>query len=477
MNSTTPDSQPNPATVREPHAMRRGLVPLVLSGFFGSLYAVGVNSPAATDFFRELGATEFQFGLISGLPLVMILMQFVGAAVLNRVARRKPIFVGLALTYRLLYLGVAFLPLALRRSAPQAVMPVVIVLLALIAAASHFASPFCFSWVADLVPRRVMNRVWGWRQRVAFVGWTLAYLGVTWLLYSQPGPTTRLYPLLVAGALAAGAVDILLYLRLPDPPNAIVRDRNLWHNLLEPARDPLFKRFIAYACFWEMALQFGSVFLIVYSLKILKLPPYLVMLYWSLQGIGNAIASGFWGQMADRFGHRPVLRICVGYKPMLFLGYLLVTPDNMYWLIPLLLFPDGLVNAGYGLANQGYLLTMSPQRNRSMFIAAQTGLAGICGGLSVIVSGALLERMEGFSVSFWGRTWINYHVIFAVCALLRMATQIFAARIHEPGAARTRVLIRSLLDESPLRSIHFPVGLFRRWNPFAGGDECDRRKI
>jgi len=122
--------------------MRWGLVPLILSGFFGSLYAVGVSSPAATDFFRELGATEFQFGLISGLPLVMILMQFVGAAVLNRVARRKPIFVGLALASRLLYLGVAFLPLVLRRTAPQAVMPVVIALLALIAAASHFASPF-----------------------------------------------------------------------------------------------------------------------------------------------------------------------------------------------------------------------------------------------------------------------------------------------------------------------------------------------
>ena len=85
--------------------------------------------------------------------------------------------------------------------------------------------------------------------------------------------------------------------------------------------------------------------------------------------------------------------------------------------------------------------------------------------------------MAGFTVSFWGRTWVNYHVIFAVCALLRMAAQIFAARIHEPTAVRTRVLVRSLLDESPLRSIHFRVGLFRRWNPFAVRDECDRRKI
>ena len=85
-------------------------MPLILCGFFGSLYSVGVNSPAATDFFRELGASEFQFGLISGLPLMMIFMQFVGAAVLNRVPRRKPIFVGLSLAYRLLYLGVAFLP-------------------------------------------------------------------------------------------------------------------------------------------------------------------------------------------------------------------------------------------------------------------------------------------------------------------------------------------------------------------------------
>ena len=455
--------------------MRRGLAPLILSGFFVNIYSVGVSSPATTDFFRELGATEFQFGLISGIPLIMILMQFVGATVLNHVPQRKPVYVTLVLSYRLLYLGVAFLPLALRHTAPQAVMPVVIVLLAMIAAAVNFASPFCFSWVADIVPRRVMNRVWGWRQRVAFIAWTLAYLTVTWLLFSRKGSTTQLYPLLVVGALVAGAIDILLYLRLPDPPNTLVRDGNLWRNLLEPARNPLFKRFIAYACFWSIALQFGSVFLIVYSLKILKLPPYLVMLYWSLQGIGSAISSGFWGKMADRFGHRPVLRLCVGYKPVLVLGYLLATPDNMYWLIPLLLFPDGLVNAGYTLANQGYLLTMSPQRNRSMFIAAQTGLAGICGGMSVIVSGALLEKLQGFSFDFGGRTWINYHIIFAICAILRMATQLLAARIHEPTAVRTRLLVRSLLDESPLRAIQFPVGMFRRWNPFAVRDENERR--
>ncbi len=85
----------------------------------------------------------------------------------------------------------------------------------------------------------------------------------------------------------------------------------------------------------------------------------------------------------------------------------------------------------------------------------------------------MLERLEGFSVVFWGRTWINYHVVFACCALLRMATQIFIARIREPGAVRTRVLVRSLLDESPLRSLLFPVGLFRRWNPFVEEDEGD----
>ena len=69
-------------------------------------------------------------------------------------------------------------------------------------------------------------------------------------------------------------------------------------------------------------------------------------------------------------------------------------------------------------------------------------------------------------------------MVFACCALLRMATQIFIARIREPGAVRTRVLVRSLLDESPLRSILFPVGLFRRWNPFVeengSGDGPDR---
>ena len=82
----------------------------------------------------------------------MLLFQFVGAASLNRARRRKGVFIACLLVCRLLYLGVAFLPFLLRGRTPAAVLPTVILLLAVIARA-NFAIPF---WVSrgwpDLMP-------------------------------------------------------------------------------------------------------------------------------------------------------------------------------------------------------------------------------------------------------------------------------------------------------------------------------------
>ncbi len=445
--------------------MRQMLAPLMVSGALGMVFSVGISSPATTDFFRAVGASEFHFGLIGGIPMTMLLMQFVGAAVLNRVCHRKGIYVATTVASRLLYLCLAFVPLVLRDIAPAAVMPLVIILLAVIAGSSQFASPFVYSWLADLIPKRVTNRVWGRRSSVSFVAWTLAYLSVTFVLYALKWPPTKTFPLLVTVAVTAGLADILLLSKLPEPPNVIDRNSNLWRDLVEPARHPSFGRFIVFACFWNFALQFGSGFLFLYCLKELHMPPFMVMLCWSLQGLGTALTSSMWGRLTDRYGHRPVLKVCVAYKPVLFLGFLFITPENVVWLLPLLLLPDGMVNGGYTLAIQGYMLTMSPQRNRSMFIAAQTGLAGICGGLSMMVAGALLESTKSLHVNVFGMSWGHYHLIFFICMALRMASLWFAQRIHEPGAVRARVLLRTMVEEGPVRALLFPVGLFRNWRP------------
>lgn len=435
---------------------------MVIGGCLAMVYTVGIGSPVTTEFFRELGANEFHFGLIGGVPLVMLLLQFVGAAALNRAQRRKPVFIACLCVCRLLYLAVALLPLAFRRAGHPLVMPLIIALLAVSAATHNFAIPFFFSWMADLIPRRVMNRVWGWRQKAMHMTWTFTFLLVTLLLYRTDLPATVVFPVLTGLAVAAGLSDVLLFIGVTEPPNLIDRDSRPWRDFQAPLRHPAYRRFVVFWCCWSSATTVGAAFMQLYVLKVLGFAPWKTTLIWCVQGLGTAAASGMWGRLADRFGHRPVLKTCVTLKPLIALVFMLLTPANVAWLLPLAFFPDGMLNAGNALAANGYMLSYAPRHNRSMFIAAMTGLAGAGAGIAAILAGLLLNAMDGRTFTLLGRAWNPYQIIFGISLALRLACQPLLRRIREPGAGHSRALLTALMDEWPLWIVRFPVGLYRR---------------
>jgi MFS family permease len=442
---------------------RRSLLYVTIGGCLAMVYTVGIASPATTQFFLAIGANDFHFGIITGLPMLMLFMQFIGAAALNRARRRKPLFIFCLILCRLIYLPVAFLPFLPGAIGHPILLPVVIALLAISAATHNLAIPFWFSWMADLIPKRIMNRVWGARQKAMHTTWTLVYLLVTVYLYRTAQPVTIVFPILATLAVIAGVIDILLFIGVHEPPNLVVEGSNLATDFMAPLRHPLYRRFVGFSCAWSFACHFAAAFMLVYALKVLQLEPWKASLIWCLQGVGMALASGMWGRLADRYGNRPVLKLCTTLKPMIVIVFFLATPQNVIWLLPLAFIPDGMFNAGNTLATNGYMLSIAPRQNRSMFIAAITGLSGIFGGVAAITAGMLLDAISGWQGSIAGYALNPYHIIFATSFLLRLLCQPLLWRIEEPGSHHTRQVIGAIMDEWPLWLVRFPVGLYRRY--------------
>ncbi len=435
---------------------------MVVGGCLAMVYMVGIGSPATTEFFRAMGADEFYFGMITGVPLIMLLMQFAGAATMNRASRRKGVFIVCLILCRLLYLGVAFLPFLLRQCAPAIVLPVIVALLAVSAATHNFAVPFWFSWMADLIPRRILNRIWGWRQRAMHLSWTAANLLATVFLYWVDWPATVTFPILATIAVAAGVVDILLFINVFEPKNHKRPDSRPISDLLAPLRHPDFRYFVSFSCAWSFATMAAAAFMQLYILKMLHVPLWKATLIWCMHGVGMALGSGMWGRLADRHGQRPVIVLCVALKPMIVIVFFLLTPNNVAWLLPLAFVPDGILNAGYGIAANGYMLSLAPRANRSSFIAAITGLAGMFGGMAAMLAGALLTRTQAWESEMFGRELNHYHLLFIASLAMRLVCLPLARAIREPGSSRSFRLVGAILDDWPHRLPRFPVGLYRR---------------
>lgn len=425
-------------------------------------YVAGTTSPAFVQFMRTIGATDAHFGLLAGIPMVMLSMQFMGAVITNVIPRRKPLFMVLVILGRFLYIPLAVAPAVFPSLRGASGVAFVLLLLALSGAIMNVTGPLWLSWMADMVPRRILNSYWGRRQRWMYLTWTASFLAIAAFVSLARLPITIAFPILATVAALAGILDIVLFVWVPEPPNAVVRGKPIIDTMLAPLRSIEYRPFVIYSCVWTASAMFAASFMQIYALKILGLTVWQTTLIWCAAGVGVALTSSYWGDLADRHGHRPILAICMGLKSLIVVTFLMATPRAALWLLPAALLFDSIWDSGLMIASNGYMLKISPRANRSMFIAAITGLAGICGGLGAMAGGGFLKATAGFQLYAAGRVWTNYHLLFLVNVLMRLGCIALAYRVHEPKAAAPDKLLYLLRGRWPMRFLLFPVGMYRR---------------
>jgi predicted MFS family arabinose efflux permease len=302
--------------------------------------------------------------------------------------------------------------------------------------------------------------------------WTMSFLGVAAISYHLAAtPARLLFPWIAAVGVVAGVVDILLFLRIPEPENQRHEGRRVLHILIEPLLHREYRSFLRYTCGFAASAMLAAAFMQIYALEVLAMPVWQANLVWCMAGIGNALVAKFWGRIADQYGHRPIFLLCTCFKPVVALAFLLVTPRFALPILATVFLFDNMLNCGNTIAGNGYMLKMAPRRNRSAFVAASTALAGICGGLSAVIGGVFLRSTAGFQAHFLGRQWTNYQVLFLCSFGLRLACIILAARIREPVSASPLPILMRLRNVWPMRTLLFPVGLYRRIEDGENGEQ------
>jgi hypothetical protein len=318
---------------------------------------------------------------------------------------------------------------------------------------SHFGNPLWMSWMGDYLPHKGLSEFWGarhlWQQ------WTAAAtLAISALVIFKSGldPMTSFSVLIVAGAVL-GIADVLMFLRVDEPPVKRAANPRFRDVVRAPFADPVYRTFITFTCFWHFAAMVGAPFISMYMLEHLGLGLFSVLLLWSISWAGGAVFSRGMGRLAERFGQRPVLVLCTAFKPINMLG-LLCCPQEpttaFAILVPVFMF-DAVLNAGINIGSNGFMLKHTPQENRAMFVAAGTALAGTIGGVTAISAGFVLAALDGWTVVIAGQTYVGFHLLFAISLALRFLGVHLARALEEPKSTRTRDVVRLLVIE-PARS-------------------------
>lgn len=384
-----------------------------LAASFG-MVLVSYGAPGSvllTLFMQDwLRADKWQIGLIMTMAFLGPVLEPLGAHVVEKVRRRRLVFMIGFLFNRVPFLLLALVPFLSSRDVHRdRGIALVLAVVAFTRIGCHLGNPAWWSWMADLVPEARRGRFFGLRSQATSAVAALSFIVAMALLHVCGGMHNRLLvsALFAAGALS-GTIDILLYWNVPEPamppgepgvtswlPSAgFVRD------LLTPFRLPEYRSLILGMAMWSFSANLVMPFVPIYQygerLRGCQLGLGLSWKYLAVLNVAGSVAamvsSRWWARWADRVGPRRLLTLGSGYL-FVNLCYLLVGPGRYSGLLILVAATSGALNAAWTVSTNQLILGMAPRCNRSFFVAAYNATNGLLMAGGPLLGGLLADLL------------------------------------------------------------------------------------
>jgi hypothetical protein len=275
--------------------IRETLKASTLDGLFASVFESATSGVILSNFLLELGATSVEIGILSAIPMVVNLLQPLGAYIADRTTSRHWYNLWVFGVSRLLWVALV-VEIVWGRQHTDSHQLLEWTLATALAASllGAFANSNWFSWMAAVVPHRLRGRYFGFRNSavslVTLLGVPLMGLGVsTWGTDPIFGYGIVLFLGVLAGLISLAfqflMVDVnpQVFGKDEDGEQFIEKSGKIQTDFL-PAilKDYNFLIFLGYLVLWTFAVNLSAPFFNIYLLKDLNLDVSLVTIYNSL---------------------------------------------------------------------------------------------------------------------------------------------------------------------------------------------------
>ncbi|MFC1999819.1 MFS transporter [Chloroflexota bacterium] len=426
-----------------------------------------------------LGASNLQIGILAAIPFLTQPLQIAAIPLVERIRQRKLIAIAAYLPAQLLWIPIALIPVFLEIP-NSAAISLLLGLMATRGIMNAITNCAWNSWIRDLVPQELLGRVFARRLALSTMaamvfGLLAAFFVDYWQDHASPGsePLGYTYALLF-GAVFLGLASPLFMSRMPEPLMQPLTGPkpSLISGLATPFRDPNYKHLLRFLFFWGMAVNLATPFFAVYMLQRLGLPLTAVLGFTVLSQATNIAFVQVWGNLADRFGNKAVLSLCVSLYLLVILGWTFTTmPDRYFMTLPLLAILHilaGIAAAGVSLTTGTIGLKVAPKGQATSYLAGAALAISLGSGLSPLLGGYLADffSVREFGINF---TWIDpgrsislttlnfdgFDFLFAIAFILGLMTLPMLAAVREEGEVSKEVVLESLY--APMRSLSRPM--------------------
>lgn len=430
----------NLAVTRE---FRLDLNRIVLGASLGFVFFVALGGAPFAGFLRKLGVSDLMYSVMMAMPAMGGLFQIFASYFLERTGKIKKMFLISGVFQRLLILPVILLPLFVPKDMENVMFAAMFLFLGISAVGAAFNGVSFFSWMAAFVPIEIRGRFFGQRQMVLYFTGMLGGFLVSFLLDTIGGFIG--FVVVFAMVTIMALLDIACFLKVQDPPFVKSEDNVPFLEVWKEAF--LNRNFVKYMIFWAVwifGIAMPGPFFITFMLEYLKISFVEIAVYTSITSIFIIFFGRIWGSFIDRFANRPILYICSSVIAVLPLVWFTAFPGMHHVPVALIHMLIGMFWGGIELTSANLMMGLSPEKNRSVYIANFSLISSLAGSILPFVAGGLLMQLTaGVNVSILSFNIQNYHILFAAAAAIRVSALIFLLpHVREENSSAVKGVLR-----------------------------------
>ncbi len=414
---------------KSPDSTHNTLVGITWEASLATIYIILTGGAFLTGFGLYLGANDFEIGLLVAIPFLTQVAQLVSAYFIDLSGKRRLITIwSLAISRHLWWLVI---PLPFLHGNWRLI--VLLLVVAFSSISTMIGTAGWFPWLADLVPEKIRGRYFGVRSRaVSIVTVSVVMIGGGLIDYFKGinlEGTGFAILFGVACIFAFSALEVMK--RLPDNFVKPEGHKLTWDYVLEPIRDAKFKRLLWIFVAWFFSIGISAPFFTPHMLTNLKMSFTQVSLYSSGGALMAILLNKAWGVLVDRFGCKPVLSFTAfGISIIPLIWFIPRAGHN--WILAFEALYSGALWTGFNLGAFNIPIANSPKEKRTIYLAMFSVFTGLAFFIGSILAGSLAETWSNIHWPWGSQTIVNYHLLFALSAILRLLSSFLMLTFHEP---------------------------------------------
>ncbi|MDP0488314.1 MAG: MFS transporter, partial [Fusobacterium sp. JB020] len=119
-------------------------------------------------------------------------------------------------------------------------------------------------------------------------------------------------------------------------------------------------------------------------IKLMNMPNYMFGLLFSSMALGHLMLSPFWGNISDRIGRIPIIRICIGGYAIGQLGF---ATFSIPQIILLCRFLSGLFSGGFQVIALAYIADITYKENKAKALSFYAAISTIARSFGFFIGG------------------------------------------------------------------------------------------